>query len=316
MRQGKMRSAVARKLLFITLIGILLSSACVFGPGSQTAPVQALDFPNDGVVKQNILEATVLITLFAPVLDESGNPKIFEVNGGEKQRQLTVGDGLGTLVRVGNKTVIITHDHWSLLTRNLYKAQFHSTSNKLLLELDGAMFTSLIRYRNGGIIVLVAPDLLSAQMSAVELVGEDVALQEDDALMIAYWQPESNKPVSVEPVIVETIELYQDLPSIKMKSLSGKVVIYGNSGGGVFFHGRLVGTIWTSLQWQLVVGEDIGVATPTSLSRAALLTSDWSSLHEKSSSQRQSAVNGEHLIDSTDTGYEATQVLIQPCPGC
>jgi len=262
---------MAHKILFIGLVGIILYSAFVLGPGNLAGPVQAYDNHIDEATKQQILDATVKITLFAPMLDKAGNQKIIEVNG-KMQGQITVSEGLGTLVRAGGETLIITHDHWSILTVKLDKVQFHSASNELLLELDWSTFFSLYSYRDGGTLVFVAPDQLSVQMSAVELAGENVSLRKDDALLVAYWQPESSQHIGVEPVVVETTEQYKDLPTIKMESVNGKVVSHGNSGGGVFLNGQLVGNMWeTIVRRHLVDGEDTGVATHT-LSRAAQLT--------------------------------------------
>ena len=272
---------MARKILFIGLVGIILCATFVFGPGNLAGPVQAYDNHIDEATKQHILDATVKITLFAPLLDEAGNQKIFEENG-KMRGQITVSEGLGTLVRAGGETLIITHDHWSMLTVKLDKVQFHNASNELLLELDWSTLFSLYRYRDGGTLVFVAPDKLSAQMSAVDLAGENVALQKDDALQVVYWQPESKEllidervsveRVTVEPVVVEATEQYKDLPTIKMQSVNGKVVINGNSGGGVFLNGQLVGNMWeTIVRRTLVDGEETGVAMHT-LSRAAQLT--------------------------------------------
>ena len=148
---------MARKILFIGLVGIILSSIFVFGPGNLADSAQAYDYRIDEATKQHILDATVRITLFAPLLDDAGNEKIFEVNG-KWQREMTIGEGLGTLVRVGEKTLIITHDHWSMLTPKLTKVQFHNAGNELLLEIDWSMLFSLYRYRDGGTLVFEAPD--------------------------------------------------------------------------------------------------------------------------------------------------------------
>jgi hypothetical protein len=263
---------MAHKILFIGLISIILSSVFVFGTGITSGALHAQDYHIDEDTKQYILDATVRITIFAPVLDARGNPKISEVNG-TMQMQTTIGEGLGTLVRTGEETLIITHDHWSMLTVKLYKVQFHSVNNELLLELDRSRLFSLYRYRDGGTLIFEAPDQLSAQMSAVELAGEDIVLRNDDTLLVAYWKLDSSEPVSVEPVVVESTEPYKELASIKMRTINGNVVAHGNSGGGVFLNGRLVGNMWETIVLRhLVDGEDSGVTSPTDLSRAAQLT--------------------------------------------
>jgi hypothetical protein len=112
----------------------------------------------------------------------------------------------------GPNTYIVTHDHWSLLEDNLHKVQFRDTGGDLLLELDRALFYSLIRYRDGGLMVLFAPEGISSQITAVP-VNKGASLTVGQPLLIAFWQPEAGQPVGVEPVTVEMIETYDGQPS-------------------------------------------------------------------------------------------------------
>lgn len=117
--------------------------------------------------------------------------------------------------------------------------------------------------------VLTAPEAIQNQLTAVP-VAKDQALQQNQTLLIAFWQPESDEQVSVEPVSVVMNETYKGQTAIRMNSLNGKVVVQGNSGGGVFVDGKLVGNMWETLVIrQQANGQVSDEATATTLSRAA-----------------------------------------------
>ncbi len=265
------------KIYITVLVGLTLGSALIFCIGNPTDKVQAYGTDIDEVSRQQIYEATVRITILAPVLDESGQPKLIEGPAG-LQRELTAHDGLGTLVQTGGEVVIVTHDHWSVPIMNLDKVQFHNTSNDLLLEIDRSNLFSLLRYRDRGTMILTAPEPLAAHSSPLEMVGDNVSLQPGDILLGAYWQPDAVDSITIESFQVVSLGSHQALPAIKLKSQNGQVVRQGNSGGGIFLDGKLVGNMWgreSLVERNLADGEDIGFVSPTSLSWAALLTNDW-----------------------------------------
>jgi len=258
-----------RKLLFISLALLLLSSALGFTKFDRT--VLASPYTIDETTRQRILAATVRITLFAPVADEQGNPLITTVDG-EQVIQYIAGEGLGTLVRQGSETIIVTHDHWTLLTPNLTKVQFHNTANELLLEVSGEAFRQSIRYRDGGTMILTAADELAARLTAVGM-GDGRSANRNDVLLLAYRQPQ-NGAISVAAMAVKQFSAYQNRPVFQMTSLNGESIVPGNSGGGLFRNGRLVGNMWTMTMEREVsrkTGEVISPQAETSLSLVAQL---------------------------------------------
>jgi hypothetical protein len=244
---------MARKTLFITLIGIIIGTVIGFFPRTENA--QASTILVDETIQQQILDSTIQITVFAEEAEQSASGQ-----------QYIVGNGLGTLVQDGASIYIVTHDHWSRLVKKLHKAQFHNASGDLLLEVDRSLFYGLIRYRDGGTMVLAAPEQLSAQAPAVP-VSKNAPLSTGQTLYVAYWQPESQQQIGVEPVSVEAIETYDGQQAFKMRSQNGKVVIQGNSGGGIFAGSELVGTMWETIVQRQV---ESGQSTATDMSRAAL----------------------------------------------
>lgn len=256
-----------RKILFISLALLLASSALGFTKFNKT--VLASSYTIDADAQQQILAATVRITLFAPLTDDQGNPQIVMVNG-QKAIQYTIGEGLGTLTRSGADVFIVTHDHWTLLTPNLTKVQFHNVTNELLLEVSGAEFQQMIRYWDGGTMVLNVMDELVSGLTAIN-VGDGRTINQGDVVLIVYRQPE-NSHITTAAMTVKQISTYQNQPVFQLISHNGEVVIGGNSGGGVTVNGQFVGNMWTTTMERQVLretGEVISPLAETSVSLAA-----------------------------------------------
>ncbi len=258
-----------RKFLFISLVGLFLTVSLGFTNFNKT--VLASSHTIDADAQQQILAATVRITLFAPLTDEQGNPQVVMVDG-QKAIQYTVGEGLGTLTRSGADVFIVTHDHWTLLTPNLKKVQFHNVTGRLLLEVSGEAFQKMIRYRDGGTMVLDAADKLVSGLTAVP-TGSSQSVNKNDIVHLAYRQPHTGA-ISVAAMLVQELSDFQGQPVFRLVSLDGASVIGGNSGGGAHVDGQLVGNMWTTTMERQVsrtTGEVIGDRTQTDLSLAAQL---------------------------------------------
>jgi len=252
---------MARIILIVAVIGTIIASIANFFPGIEN--VQASASPVDAVAKQQILDATIHIMVYAN--DGSEN-----ISSTQAVAQYAVGDGLGTLVQDGADSYIVTHDHWSRLVGDMHKVQLRNAEGELLMELDRFSFYSLIRYRDGGTMVLEAPEQITAHLTAVP-VAKNGSFQNGQSLLIAFWQPDADEKITVEPVSVEMVETYEGQPAVKLSSLNGKIVVHGNSGGGVFANGQLVANMWqTIVQQHLVNGESTGETSTTNLSRAAV----------------------------------------------
>ena len=261
-----------RKLLFIGLALLIVSSALGFTNFNKT--VLASSYTIDASAQQQILAATVRITLIAPLTDEQGNPQIVMVDG-QKAIQYTVGEGLGTLTRNGQDVFIVTHDHWTLLTPNLHKVQFHNVANELLLEMSGADFQQMIRSRDGGTMVLNAVVELVDGLTAIN-AGDGRTVKQDDVAFIAYRQPENGR-ITTAAMIVKQTSTYQEQPVFQLNSHNGEVVIGGNSGGCMVINGLLVGNMWTTTMERQVLRETGEVVSPlaqTSVSLAARFSAE------------------------------------------
>ena len=155
----------------------------------------------DRATNQRILQATIQIALYE--FDEGA--------GVEKG-----GRGLGTLVRQHNQTLIVTHDHWTHLNANLREAEFRNARGDLLLAVSGSAFLGMIRYRDGGTMVLAAP----AELAALA-------------------------PVAVAPAGTRNGDIAWVTRRNRLRGADGAVVIPGDSGGGIWFNGQLQGNLWS-----------------------------------------------------------------------
>lgn len=258
-----------RKILFSSLAFLLVSS--VLGFTKFNKAVLASSYTIDANTQQQILAATVRITLFAPLTDDQGNPQYVTVDG-QKAIQYTVGEGLGTLARSGSDVFIVTHDHWTLLTPNLTKAQFYNVAGELLLEVSGSEFQQMTRYRDGGTMVLNAVNGLVNGLTPVT-VGNSQSVNKNDIVHLAYRQPHTGA-ISVAAMLVQELSDFQGRPVFRLISLDGASVVGGNSGGGAYVNGQLVGNMWTTTMERQVsrtTGEVIGDRTQTDLSLVAQL---------------------------------------------
>ena len=170
--------------------------------------------------------------------------------------------GLGTLVSKNGEIFLFTNDHWGCLD-NLGMVWFRNAPGDMLLALDGEIFKSLIRYRDGGTLILGGPeggdqsDFLSAliliskanygQTIVPAQLGaaiEDV--REGETLLVA--RRGRNDPASVELIkaSVVSIEKRWGQPVFKLQSANGETILPGDSGGGIWLGGQLIGNMWKS----------------------------------------------------------------------
>lgn len=260
-----------RKMILLSLAAITLSSLATVVPGAKQGKVQASEAEVSLEASERVLEATVLITIV------THNASDGKVNAGDDGQLLASGsEAMGTLVQDGNSVYLVTHDHWSQLTNNLTKVQIHNAHGDLLVELERAAFYALIRYRDGGTMVLEAPPELSAQMRAVQAswANQDQEVKDGDELLMAFWQPGAGEQVSVERVTVISVEDHDGVSSLKLRNLSGKAVVQGNSGGGVFKDDRLVANMWSTVVLRQLDGDGQDETAQTNQSRAARVNFD------------------------------------------
>ncbi len=261
---------MAHKFLSLSLVVIVVLSglALLSKPAAEIALAHEVEI--DQAVRRRILEASIKIRMIAPA--GVGNSQFAENIDGGSQDRYFVASGLGTLAKIGNESVIVTHDHWSLLSNPQTVILISSAADEIKLVFGSSEFVELIRFRDGGTMIIDAPAQLAARSSlAPELTAESAqGVQSGDILYAVRRQPEINDALSVEPVIVKSTNISEGPSTINLQSVNGIVVGPGNSGGGVWHDGQLVANIWSAFHYQKG-GSATGDYQPTNLSQAAQL---------------------------------------------
>lgn len=217
-------------IFIVILLGLKLTTAAcrpAIVRATALTPVETAD----------ILAATVVIQMVAPYVDEDGNRQ-FAVIDDLPTPLNTMDTGLGTLVGTGDVTIVVTHDHWNLVAAPELEVRILDATGTILQILSGDAFRSLIRYRDGRVMILNAP----GSLASVRRAGNGDAVQPGSLVTVVYRDPLSGQ-LTVVPAAVEAQLDYKDVPSFRLDNLQDQRIEPGNSGGGVWYEGQLIGVI-------------------------------------------------------------------------
>lgn len=157
------------------------------------------------------------------------------------QRHTTVASGLGTLVQAGRQRFIITHNHWSVSAAELARAELRDAAGERLLVLDAPTFLSLIRYQDAGTMIFAAPPQLTGVLPAA--LGDGATLVAGDVVWRASQHAGREYHVGLASARVRRVEAAV-VPGLIELQGSNAPVLAGDSGGGIWHDGRLVGNLW------------------------------------------------------------------------
>jgi hypothetical protein len=225
---------------FKWIAAIAIGLAIYLASNSPTRVLSQQNISVDRASQTQILNATVQIRLFAPdaLAQPVGNVYPY-----------TMSQGLGTLVRSGNEYQVVTHNHWSTLAQ-LDFVKFYDSNFVLLLEMSGAAFKNLILQQDAGALVLQAPPELVEKMIGAgggfpePSPTEGLKLGAGDQILVVHQKPGQEDEVAVEPAVIERRLTFQGLPAFQLHAADGSALIPGDSGGGLWFNGYLVGNLW------------------------------------------------------------------------
>ena len=236
--------------LMVTLV--LVAGVSVFRNRQEQAKAPALSERQASA----ILASTVQIAMFEHAT---------EVGGSEAGSQ-----GLGTVVAYGGERLILTHDHWGHLTPDLNEVEMRDAQGQLLLTLDAAACMALMVYRDGGTMVLRAP----AELERLAASAPGAPAGEGDVVWFARRDAASGRAtVEVAAATVTDVDGFGVPAGMRLRNLDGSAVIPGDSGGGVWAGGRLLGNLWAAgvkerqALWATLFGES---GEPSDLTIVAL----------------------------------------------
>ncbi|MCP4362486.1 MAG: hypothetical protein GY796_31155 [Chloroflexi bacterium] len=236
-----------KRIFLFLILTVLISGLYV---AQQTVHAQSSNV--DEAAPQHILAATVQIKLKAPLYDEAGNRLIGESNG--EWRELNdVANGLGTLVLVDGELLIVTHDHWGEMLLKAEWVEFKDANGKLLAEISGLFFRNLLRYRDRGTLLLAAPQELASYAGQAVVMEHGLSPTASNEVFLTRHLPGSAR-VEIVTARVTAVSHETGIPAYELQSVDGQSVVKGDSGGGIWYQGQLVGNMW----WT-VVAETVSV---------------------------------------------------------
>lgn len=224
--------AFAVLLMIITPMGLQAYFYLPIAPATAVSPL----------LRQRLLYATVRIKMAAPARGRDG--ALIRLKEGVLH---DTSAGLGTLVVEDGATWIVTHAHWAIPFDTLSTVTISTGNNRELLILSRQEFLQLVRYRDDGTLVLLAPWPLGSK-AAVRINRDPLTVR--TRLHIVYQDP-STRTLDVIPMSIEAERTFSSLPVWRLRSLDRRSLAPGNSGAGVFLNGRLAGNIWLSSQWEV-----------------------------------------------------------------
>lgn len=190
----------------------------------------------DPAFAATILRTTVQIKLYIPKQDL----QTYSI-----PRAYILADSLGTLAKWQGETVIVTHNHWDSMLNEAEFVLILDSQGNITHELSGIDFRALVRYQNTGTMILAAP---ACQVEGCYPYLADIGDQEDvapgDFVVFVHQAAVEDYRLASHPAQVAALSQYKATGVFKLRSLEGQKIIAGDSGGGIWFDGRLVGNIW------------------------------------------------------------------------
>lgn len=178
-----------------------------------------------------IRSATVLITMQAPNPDQTiPNSTFLEY-------------GVGSLIQYRGETLLVTHNHWRKL-QDVTIVKFYDADNNLIKVIIKQRFVESIVYSDAGTLVIKPPKELIDQLVPVNLQNvPQVAAGE--TVDVVYRENPSREKAAFLEAVVEEVTSFNGRPVYKLRSLDGQTIQPGDSGGGVWYKGALIGNNWT-----------------------------------------------------------------------
>jgi len=239
-------------VILITMMISLISIACQSNTWVAKSKVNSTHTD-----PELIKEATVLIVV----------KKITKVD-------TTMTFGMATLVKIQGHDYLVTHNHYSDLLRDRNVIEIRDAKNNILQEMYVAELKSLVVYQDAGTMVLRAPGGLSDKRTAASLDAMS-QLKPGDTVQVAHRKQPTRDAVVVLDAVVEDIRMSDGAPVYTLRTLDGESIYPGDSGGGVWYEGKLVANTWAAVTTHVARGSDDTIDPDSEIltdkSRAAIL---------------------------------------------
>jgi hypothetical protein len=157
---------------------------------------------------------------------------------------VTLGYSIATLVQYQGETYLVTHNHWNEMLPDRYIVELRDANYTLIHTMYAHEFKQLIVYQDAGTLVLRAPDRLldSLQPGRLEITPR---LQAGDIVQVAHRSYPDITQVEITEAVIEERCYRKGVAVYTLRNLNGLPLHPGDSGGGVWHHGKLVANTWT-----------------------------------------------------------------------
>jgi hypothetical protein len=204
-----------------------------FFQSSQAHAMRDIPEPNhSGSEQAKILGATLQIEISVPV----------DANG----EWIAKAKGLGSLVWDGEKNLLVTHNHWGEVLQEKSVVVFYDAKGRMVKTMSGFEFIRLRCYLDAGSLILRSP-LEGMEQAQNVIAGDPLQVQAGDIVLVAQREDPERKEATLVEAEVESVTTIQGVPVFRLKGLGGRPVQTGDSGGGVWRDGKLVGNLWNTI---------------------------------------------------------------------
>jgi hypothetical protein len=198
---------------------------------------------SDGLDSTQVVEvakirsATLLIRMQAPKAQSTGG------------RDLAIGLGMGSLIRIQDEILLVTHNHWGELLQDVTLIEFRDADNQLIIATLGYELKEWIVSQDAGSLVLRLPKefIDSIDPSAPIRMDSIPKAEAGERVEVVYRENPAREKATILEAVVEEVITYKGLPAYRLRSLDGQPIKPGDSGGGIWYKGRLVGNNWVTV---------------------------------------------------------------------
>ena len=213
------------------VVAILICLAFILPVEQNVVASQEREKNLDPAMIAQAINSTIQIRIFAPTM----------VHG-----HYVMAQGLGSLVMNAGEMQIVTHNHWGETLKNAEFVRFYDCADNLLVEMNVNSFNQAVLAQDAGTLLLEVPNEVKTRMQALNVtdLAANGDVQAGDIVLVAHQADENTGRVDILEARVADRSTYKQLPVFKLQTLDGQPIVSGDSGGGVWLDGKLVGNIW------------------------------------------------------------------------
>lgn len=223
--------------LLIPLIVALISIACQSATVIEKAKPVEEKTDSTQIQYPSVVEQKTDLTLIQ-------NSTLLIVVENIETKGVTLAYDLASLVQYQGQTYLVTHNHWENILKDKNVLELRDAEYHMIRTMYASDFKSLVVYQDAGTMVLRVPDGISEALTAGSL---DTApqLKPGDTVQVAHWSCPNRDHLEVSDAAVVDTHLMKEVPVVSLHSLDGQSLHPGDSGGGVWYNGKLIANTWT-----------------------------------------------------------------------